>query len=379
MIDQTDNETWAKHWSVPVELSAVVRSTVQRQLFEVWNNPRTVKRTGRVLVLPHHLQRPGAAGMYLLTKMGVDLTPLPEDVQRLISSTSCQHRIEFHRPEGEIPRLVYYDGRAMYLGCCDDLGFAGAHYRHVEGEDIRDDERGRARIAFRAPAGWDHVGLFAVPNDRGAWYWPADTRMDDRTVTWADLQEIRFARRQGWAVEVLEKITWLSGRPLDIWADRLTRLYVAAKERGNDVLAGCYRGIALHTIGRLHNLGYRDARSVVQAGDDRATFDSVESIDADGIHIKERVRVAKPADECHPEWSAAIWSRVHLRVARALLSVPRESILAVRGDALYLTDRAPAIDEADDGAVGRLRVKGYVPGPLPAPQTWQELRAAING
>lgn len=87
----------------------------------------------------------------------------------------------------------------------------------------------------------------------------------------------------------------------------------------------------------------------------------------------------KPPQQCHPEWSAAIWSRVHIRVAKALLSVPREAVVAVRGDAIYLTDRAPEIDEQDDGAVGRLRVKGYVSGPLPAPQGWPALRAAING
>lgn len=384
MSDRIDNDTWAHHWGVPAGLAATVRADLQRQLFSEWNNPRTVTETGRIPVFPDHLQRPGATGMYLLERMGIDLTPLPPDLQQLISATSCQHRIELWPREGEIPRLVYYDGRLMYAGCCSNLGIAGGRYRHVEGEEITPEERGRARVRFWVPCGWERVsvGLLAVPNDEGGWDWP-DTSRPGGYETWADLCEIRFARQQGWRVQVLEKLTWPEARPLDLWAQRLSRLYLRAKEQGNDALAGCFRRVCLHTIGRFHNLGYRDAFRVVPLDDPAATFEAVERIDADGAHLRERVRVDKDPRQVHPEWSAAIWSRCHLKVARALTTLSREALLAVRGDAIYLSDHPINQPESepwqDDGKAGRLRMKGQVGGPLPAPQSWQELEGLTRG
>jgi hypothetical protein len=375
-----DNDRWAHHWGVPAALAQAVRDQMHRELYHVFNSPRTTPDTGRILLFPDHLQRPGQTGMYLLEKMKVDLTPLPKDLQFLISSTSCQHRIEFLGAvptvkQGEgliIPRLVYYDGRAMYLGCCQGLGIAGGRYTHTEGEDIREDERGRARVAFSAPWGWDHVGLLPVKGLSG-WEWPTGPATHQRE-TWADLCEIRFARSQGWAVEVLEKTTWPEARPLDLWAQRLSRLYLKARQEGQDDLAGCYRAIALHTIGRLHNLGYRDSREVVEAGDERATFEATERVGPEGVTIKTRVAVDKPQQECHPEWSAAVWSKVHLRVAKALMATDRANILAVRGDAIYLLHQPHDPEWVDDGKVGKIRLKGIWNGPLPAPRHWADLK-----
>src|SRR6185437_16680544 len=126
MPDRIDNDTWAAQWSVPVEMAEATRYTLQRELYHTWNSPRTTPDTGTIYLFPDHLQRPGATGIYLLEAMKVDLTPLPKELQFLISSTSCQHRAEFFGTQEEaIPRLVYYDGRAMYLGCCQGLGIAG--------------------------------------------------------------------------------------------------------------------------------------------------------------------------------------------------------------------------------------------------------------
>ena len=389
MPDRIDNDTWAAQWSVPVEVAEATRYTLQRELYHTWNSPRTQIDTGTIYLFPGHLQRPGATGMYLLEKMGTDLTPLPKELQFLISSTSCQHRVEFFGvPSTEraiqeefvmgvstIPCLVYYDGRAMYLGCCQGLGIAGGRYTHTEGEDIREDERGRAQVEFSIPADWRHVGLLPVKDLPGSWWWP-DVGGCEVYTTWADLCEIRFARSMGWHVEVMEKITWPEARPLDLWAQRLSKLYLKAKGEGNDVLTSCYRSIALHTIGRLHNLGYRDDRRTVAADDPRATFDAVESLGPDGATIRTRERVDKPERECHPEWSAAIWSKTHLRVAKALMSVPRETVLAVRGDAIYLTGDP---GWGDDGRCGILRWKGQWDGPLLAPRNWNDLKALTSG
>ena len=378
MASRIDNETWARHWScLPADAPALCE-TLQRQLFAAWNNPRTLPDTGRVHVFPDHLQRPGATGMYLLERMGVDLTPLPPDLQLLISSTACQHRVEFWPRTGEVPRIVYYDGRLMYAGCCSNLGIAGGRYRRVEGEEITPEERGRARVRFEVPQGWVGVGLLACkPLVGDTWTWPDGRCAGGIWETWADVCEIRYARQQGWCVWVLEKITWPESRPLDLWAQRLSRLYLTALEAGNRPLARCYRSICLHAIGRMHNLGYRDQVSTVAPGDERATFDNVQAVRPDGVTIKERVRVDKEPNHIHPEWSAAIWARCHLKIARFLTGVSRETLVAVRGDAVYLTE--PATDLEDDGKAGRLRIKSEVAGPLPAPQSWADLEGLLRG
>jgi hypothetical protein len=394
MANNISDSEWSANWSVPEAAAADLRRTVQQELFHAWNSPRTTPDTGRIYVSQQHLTKPGETGVYLLEAMKVDLTPLPKEEQFLIASTSCQHRIEWidgvmdpltGMPPDWIPRLVYYDGRAMYLGCCQGIGIAGGKFKRSEGEDIREDERGRARVRFNAPDGWRHVGLLPVKDDAQGWRWPI-TYAPWHHETWADLCEIRFARSMGWSVEVLEKITWPEARPLDLWAQRLSRLYLQHKGAGNDLLASCYRSIALHTIGRLHNLGYRDDRRVVGADDPRATFDAIESVGPDGVTVRTRERVDKPEHQCHPEWSAAIWAKTHLRVAKALMNVPRESVLAVRGDAVYLTEMPtwagglmPAEGFCDDGKAGRLRLKGQWPGPLPAPRNWQDLKALTSG
>lgn len=374
-----DLQQWAQAWDVPADQAKAVRYRLATAVRIAFNPSSSVLRHGYLTVIEDRIGTPGAFGLYLLTQMGTDLTPLPEAERLLIVNTSCQHRIELLPGTGEIPALHYYDGRAMYLGCCGYAATAGGQYRRVEGEDIRPEERGRARVAFRAPYGWDHLGLLAVKRPDGeGWCWPADHCHGDRWVTWADLCEIRLARQMGWEVEVLEKLVWPESKPLGLWADRLSRLYLHAAER-DPVLARCYRAIALHAIGRLHNVGWREERSVVPVDDPRATFEAVEAIDGQEAHIVERVQFGKIAAYSHPEWSAAIWSVVHRRVAQALLSVPREWVVGVRGDAVYLTHPAP--DDGpwqDDGKCGRLRLKGSRSGPLPYPRLWADLTSVID-
>lgn len=369
----TDPAQWAQIWACPHARVSDLRATMQRELFQSFNSSRTVPRTGIIHIRPQHLSLPGTIGTYLLEQMRVDLTPLPSELQHLIAATSCQHRIEFWRRAGEIPRLVQYDGRLMYGGCCQGLGIAAGQYRDVSGEDITHDERGRAEVVFQPPPAWVGVGLLAVKEeDDDGWLWPTAPCWQR---TWADLCEIRFARQQGWEIIVLRKITWPEARPLDLWAERLSRLSLRAQRVGDRELAGCYRAILLQSIGRLHNLGYRDQRSVVPVGDERATLEAVELIDGEGAHIRERVAFDKAPQFIHPEWSAAIWARCHLRVARALVSVPRESVLAVRGDAIYMTEDP---GWPDNGQAGTLRRQQVIEGPMPAPQSWTELWSALE-
>lgn len=354
-----DWNVWSSRWGIDVSSAEQTAKLLRRQLADAF----------RVDLTYADLMRPGRTGQILLERTGVDLTPLPENLQFIISSTACQHRIEFWRRPGSIPCLRKYDSRLAYAGCCRGLGVAGGRWSTATGEDIRPEERGRARIRYHAPEGWSHIGLFACQDDEGGWIWPRQGE------TWADLSEIRFARDNGWLVHVDEKLVWPEDRPLDNWAERLGRLYIRAKGAENDDLAGCIRDVCLHTIGRMHNLGYRTETVEVADGDPRATIDNVCGVSEGGVLVKERRKTAKPAQHVHPEWSAAIWSRMRLRVSRACLSLPAESIHAIYGDAIYTSIEGVDGREGwrDDGAVGRFRLMRSWPGPMASPQAWAEL------
>jgi hypothetical protein len=268
--------------------------------------------------------------------------------------------MEFFPGTNPIPALYCYDGRAMYMGCCNGLGYAGGRWLQMSQEDIQPGDRGRAKVVFSAPANWQHVGLLAVKREGGAgWHWPVSGDWE----TWADCAEIRLARQQGWSVHVMDKLVWPEADPLGLWATRLSRLYLADGSAGQGLVGRCARAICLHTIGWFHNLGYTDQRSIVSPDDPRVTIDNVEWDTDEGYQIKERVLTGKKPEHCHPEWSAAIWARARLRVTKALLETPRDDLVAVRGDAIYRTSLAKAdpgrlMDPWKDGGdVGRLRLK----------------------
>jgi hypothetical protein len=84
-------------------------------------------------------------------------------------------------------------------------------------------------------------------------------------------------------------------------------------------------------------------------------------------------------DYVRPEWSSQIWGRTRARLLlhrdysgtfTGALTLPYEQIVAQRLDSLLLTEdpRWP-----DDGKRGRFRVKGIYPGPIPWPQSGEDL------
>lgn len=335
------------------------------------------------------LFRPSATGLWLLEKSGADLAPIPEDVRRLIMATSCQHRIEFFGAgAGEIPGFAYYDGRAMYMDCCRGL-YAGPCEKSEWTLPVTLDEYrgkvGRAYVRFIIPPTWQHVGLLPVKQESATgWAWPSEPGYEGET--WADLCELRFAQEQGWAIQVAGAITFAGSDPMDAWQRRLVSLYKGAQRCHDQSLARAYRAICINAIGALHNLGtYTHVDHVAEGEEAAIPAGATAWAEEGGYTVERRARAKqwKPEKYSHPEWSAATWSRCHLRVAKALLTVPRRSVLGVRGDALYLADLVGLVANIDgpwkscawydDGELGRIRRKGYLPGPLPAPRTMADL------
>ena len=146
------------------------------------------------------------------------------------------------------------------------------------------------------------------------------------------------------------------GRPLNTWSRRLIRVMADYESRGDAAGARAVRAILLQSIGDLHGRG-RAALRVFRH--------------ADGTREEKAFAPwSRGGPLSHPEWSAAIWARCRYRLAKALLSVPRETLLGCCVDALYLTADP---GWAETGKVGEFRVKGRLSGPLPAPRTLSDL------
>jgi hypothetical protein len=364
---------FASRWEIPEECALQVRDELLIGLRHEWCQELGIKELGAACWSPITL------GLLLLRTTGTDMTPLPEEVQACIRSNSPQHRIELRGSNEALPRgVVCFDGRCMYLGCCDDIGLASGRFRRQA--SFTGADRGKAHIEFTVPSGWSGVGILPVKRGDGAsWHFPEVNPEIGTWNTWADLQEVRMAQKAGWKVNVQECLVWEAGGPLNEWSRRLQRLYRIwvnpAHANHNDHVARCIRSIALLTIGAMHTPWRKETVEVL---DDSplVTLDSVQSVGSDSVTVERWTEKNRPADEFHPEWTTAIWARARCRVLRALLSLPAEAILGVRGDAIYIDGRVALVAHnlfPDDGACGRLRLAWADFNPRPRVRSWADL------
>lgn len=364
---------FASRWEVPAECALQVRDELLIGLRHEWRAELTMADLGTACWSPITL------GMLLLRSTGVDMTPLPDDVQSIIRSNSPQHRVELRGSNESLPRgVVCFDGRCMYLGCCDNLGLARGRARRSAAFEGKD--RGKARVRFEVPVRWQGVGILPVKRPGGVgWHFPETGTWE----TWADLQEVRMAQKAGWEVEVLDCLLWEAGGPLDEWAKRLERRYLSYKTLSSPIseyIASCIRAIALHAIGAMH-APYRQ-REVVEVMPDSplATIENVVGVTGGGVTVERWNEKAREIDCYHPEWTTSIWSRARCKVLRALQAFPAEAILGVRGDAIYLDGRflvkGGGVPFPDDGACGRLRLAWADFNPRPRVRAWDDLLPA---
>ena len=332
------------------------------------------------------------------TARGTEYPALSDELQRLIKATSGQGRIELCTlPKVEtVSQFVYLDARFAYAASLQNLPC---------GEPVHDElpnferyARGRYRVCFTVPPGWNHVGLFMVKSD-GAEKWEFPAVPGFTGETWAGASEVALALDRGWRVEVKERLLFpqAAGRagdkkgPLDTWGARLTAAYQEADTDGDLLVKAALRSLLLFGIGSFAR-GDRPRRVVVPKAE-------VHTLPEDNPTIRRTARgdfefwerEALPASArryAHPEWAADIWARVRTRMlyypkkqgrgevvaAWGALCVPRADVLAIRTDALYLAYN-PGFP--DDGRPGSLRVKGQLlaeTGPaIRAPRTFNDL------
>lgn len=321
---------------------------------------------------------------------------LDDATQELIRTTGGQGRIELvgrscdcGHCQGfagdELPALVEYDGRLMYAALC--WGLPIGPVERDERPTFEGRRRGRYRVTFTVPDGWRHVGLLPVklPSAGEGWHYP--NAPGSSWETWADGAELLIAERNGWAFQVHERLLFDTATPLDQWSKRFVKLrQVVAHQAAVGVVpdavaqlvSAAVRNVLLHAIGAFHG-----GRHVVTMAAPVSEADQVPAGARNVRLVGDAIVWGEPmpqrwAELAHPEWSAAIWARARARLLAGprgvgALAVPASAVVAFRTDALYVTERQPSWEAADDGGAGRLRPKRVVPGPLPAPRSHVEL------
>ena len=310
---------------------------------------------------------------------------LSTEHQELIRATSGQARIEtlpFQHGAGgnlwKVPALYEYDMRLAYAASAWELG-AGVpvhdHYAEYMGQ-----QRGRYRVRVTVADDWPHpFGVLGVKDGNEGWRYPCTP--GETFETWADGAELHVALKHGFLdssnTVILERLlfdAYDGPGPLDLWRDRLVRIYNAL---GADIRIGGartralardgVRSIILHSIGALHADTHEITRFATDI--DRVPDHARAKVRFEGPYVLWPERTTRRWSEMqHPEWSAAIWARTRAR----LLDAPKKQgalnisgqVVAFSTDAIYLTARQ---DWADDRQPGRFRLKRWGDGPYPWP------------
>ncbi|WP_181032613.1 MULTISPECIES: hypothetical protein [unclassified Arthrobacter] len=366
----------------------------------------------------------------------IELLPCTDDIAEELHATSGQHHLEhtvagpsMDRHEDVLPLVdpnvlpkldgfAYIDGRFMYASLCNRLGIGpGIRLKRSEAADLLLEKpyaRARYRIRFTVPPGWRNVGIFGVQhhNARQGWYYP--NRPGATGETWCDGAEIFVAQKFGWLVDPLEAVlfndkmpaerkrfregdavarrTMTESKPLDTWAKKLTEARQMVAEDPElpqglkTALGGALRAILIQSIGKFASRG---------RGSTKVTYDpkAIPPEYADSVvrqgqaytYLVPQKMTAQQQLYYRPEFAVQVWGRGRAKVLHNVtngqecgaLTLPANSILGINGDAVY-TSHLPRwslpTDQggADDGKAGRLRLQGYLPGPIKTPVTRSE-------
>lgn len=358
-----------------------------------------------------------------------DLAHLDPDIGAQIQATEPQHRFQHYvdgpaacscgdcRPlipaNAQLEAFVYADGRFMYHGApSKELGGGpGRRLRGPEATELFEQTKGfapaRYLVRTRVPEFWDHIGLLPVQREAGrGWHWP--NKPGAIVETWADAAEVRLAASMWGMPEILEGIAFTKSSPLRRFQDMVRKMldYAAGLEidgrpispRRLDVVQSAVRQMYRITIGAMAR------RPRILSG--FATDPSQVPENAVGAVREERGGwvyqvTAQPrpgdADTWHPEIAAMVWAASRVRVLQTptaevtrgpragyksygALEVPPEELIGIQGDAIYTTTiqdwtLPTVIGGGDDGRTGRIRIKGWLPGPVGAPATVSERQA----
>lgn len=268
---------------------------------------------------------------------------LDVEVREMIEQNIGQGRMEMLAQSERTPQtdaLYILDAVWMYSACVRRL--PSLPLQHDEIQEFAGYRVGFYHIKFQVPVGWAHIGLLPTWNPkakRSVWpsrpgsYW---------YESYVCSEELRLALENGWPTQIIERWLFAEGDreaqdPLKTWIEKLKLL---REKAGDDTLVrGAIRAICIKAIGGLHRKG-RFERIETPIENMDAIPDDAEIVWRTESHIlwKRPIPLHKTMEHFqHPEWPAAVWGRSRWRLARAALQLPRESIIALRSDAIVCT------------------------------------------
>jgi hypothetical protein len=254
-------------------------------------------------------------------------------------------------------------------------------------------------VRFTIPRDWNHLGLFPVKPDEphDPWLYPYAPGYSGET--WVGSSELGLALRPPrglptWHIEIKERILFSntsSGHPwpLDLWGSRLieARLSIARRVREGEFSAAVgaliengLRNILLHGIGSFHRRARPAMKMIYPSEGLRAVPAQILAsgeyqVHSDGtITYPEWQPVEKWTERAmHPEFAAQVWDRCRTHVLYSAkkskgqiipgsetgaLMLPRDAIVAIRTDAIYVT-YDPGWPN-DGKTPGQFRAKGLI-------------------
>lgn len=352
-------------------------------------------------------------------RTGFLMEPIDPDIGLLIQATEPQHRFEHYvngpglcscgdcvalvKGDTDMPGFAYADGRFMYHGVARGLRGSAPATMLTAGQAqelfTRDPYHpSRYKIRYTVSDYWDHIGFFPIKLDgagRG-WHWP--NRPGFTGEAWANNIELRNATTESdWKIEILEGIAFTKGsnviEPFATVTGSMLTMLDTGLERGaigagaHAAASSAIKHMFRVTIGSFS----RRSRNTTRFA---PTFEQVApnavgrvQPAANGGFVYQVPSNPRPddAETWHPEIAALLWGAARTRVLRdarptktkalfGALQIEPAQLIGIQGDAIYTTEIQPwtlpeASGGADDGANGRIRLKGYLPGPITPPPT----------
>ncbi len=326
---------------------------------------------------------------------------LPQEIRAKIHSSTGQGRIELNTLDSiqKLPGLYYYDGIFMYAG--KTWGMPTGIATHDNENTYAGKVPARYRIRYTVPMGWQHIGLFMTPReqvtgnarDDDSWYYPGEKEQGRTFEAWADGSELDVAYNlpedmPKWDITILERIVYTvdsSKKPLDDITSKLVKMrgkveqdarQDTSREEIYKLVRGMIRNILLHGIGSFHRQD-RDTTFIGHANEAPEGLSDAYPLD-NGLFrytVSGKTEAYTQQFE-HPEWSQLIWARCRAAMTKAALTFPRESIIAIRTDAIAVTDERQEWNE--NTKVGTLRPKWSINKTMKAPHTFEALDKLIQ-
>jgi hypothetical protein len=217
---------------------------------------------------------------------------------------------------------------------------------HDEEAEILPYVPGFYRVEVSIPRDWQHIGLLPMRNPVGSSQKFSYPRIGGQSFeSWCSSSELSLALKEGWQVQVRERILWphthALPEPLKLWGERLVALRMEkAKlytEPTRGILEAALRNILLHTAGGFHRVtrefdGYTSDVTAIPA-----TATSFELLPDGEIWRYTQADRLSPLQQMlsQPHWAATIWGAARKKLAAQALQVPFEDLMAVRVDAVW--------------------------------------------